>query len=484
MANPIALPGTNVPSGAAVSPGGAQGPSAVSANANNKATLGSDSLVLVQGTAAGVAATTHAQTVSGDDPQLTNARTPTAHEASHVTGSDQIPLASSSTRGLMNQTSGNTTDFIDGTNNSQALQPAIWSVRLRSFNSLGNSTFEVDQRNVGNAVANPAAGTMIVDRWQKAGNGTYQVNCQQIPSGAGLVLPGTNYRISAQCFRVQLTTVQATLGTNDKLSIRTQIEGQRMRELINDVHSVSLIVNSSVAPLSFSLALYDPGLAHSLVKLCTISTANLWTLIQLPNIAVWSAAGNWSVLPGAVGYDLEICLAAGSGWTAPAADTWQNALFTGAPGMSNFCGQAVNSTFFLAFAQHEPGALCTTLQDCPFQQNLDDCLRYYTKSYHYGTVAATPSTGAGSAIFPAFAGNQPYCWQPFKKVMAKIPTVTSYSPTTGAINTMRDVTPGGVDRAVTAAVNVGDTGFSGFNITGANAANWIAQFNWTADTGW
>src|SRR6201997_2695477 len=80
---------------------GAPGPSAVSANANNKATLGSDSLILVQGTAAGIAATTHAQTVSGDDPQLTNARTPTAHEASHVTGTDQIPLASVSTKGLL-----------------------------------------------------------------------------------------------------------------------------------------------------------------------------------------------------------------------------------------------------------------------------------------------------------------------------------------------------------------------------------------------
>jgi hypothetical protein len=395
-----------------------------------------------------------------------------------------IPLASSAQSGLLNQTSGNTTDFIDGTNNSQALQPVIWSVRLRSFNSLGNSNFEVDQRNVGNAVANPAGGTMIIDRWMKAGTGTYQVSCQQIPSGAGVVLPGTNFRVSAQTFRILLTTPQATLGASDRLGLRTQIEGPRMRELMNDVHSVSLLVNSSVAPLSFSLALYAPTITTaSLVKLCTIPTASTWTLIQLPNIPVWSAAGNWSILPTVQGYNLEICLAAGATMIAPAADVWQNAFYTGAPGMSNFCGQAVNSTFWAAFIQHEPGP-CTTLQDLPFQQNLDDCLRYYTKSYHYNTIAGTASSGAGSAIFPAFAGNQPYCWQPFKKVMAKIPTVTSYSPTTGAINTMRDVTPGNVDRAVTAAVNVGDTGFSGFNITGANAANWIAQFNWTADTGW
>src|SRR4029077_4320198 len=82
---------------------GPAGPTAISANANNKATLGTDSLTLVQGTAAGIAATTHGQTVSGDDPQLTNARTPTTHAPSHVTGSDQIVLAGSTTKGLLAQ---------------------------------------------------------------------------------------------------------------------------------------------------------------------------------------------------------------------------------------------------------------------------------------------------------------------------------------------------------------------------------------------
>jgi hypothetical protein len=91
----VAVPGTVVAINSLTSPGGAQGIAGTtpgpSANANNKATLGSDSLILVQGTASGVAATTHAQTVSGDDPQLTNARTPSVHAATHlVSGSDPI----------------------------------------------------------------------------------------------------------------------------------------------------------------------------------------------------------------------------------------------------------------------------------------------------------------------------------------------------------------------------------------------------------
>src|SRR4029077_774664 len=78
--------------------------------------------------ASGNASTT--QLVKGDDTRLTDARTPTAHAPSHVTGSDQIVLAGSTTKGLLNQLSGNTTDFVDGTNACQnlvtAIDPEIW----------------------------------------------------------------------------------------------------------------------------------------------------------------------------------------------------------------------------------------------------------------------------------------------------------------------------------------------------------------------
>lgn len=94
-------------------PTGPAGPSAVSANANNKATLGSDSLILVQGTVAGASATTHSQVVSGDDPQLTNARTPTAHGANHLT-TDAIPDVTLSTHGLCVPPDGTTIQITGG----------------------------------------------------------------------------------------------------------------------------------------------------------------------------------------------------------------------------------------------------------------------------------------------------------------------------------------------------------------------------------
>jgi hypothetical protein len=480
MANPIAVPGTNVPSGAAVSPGGAQGPSAVSANANNKATLGTDSLVLVQGTAAGVAATTHAQTVSGDDPQLST-------------------LASASTKGLLNQTSGLATDFIDGTNNSQPLQPVIWSARLRSFNAVGNPNFEVDQRNVGNAVVNPGGGNFICDRWIKAGGGTYTVNCQQVASAANMVVPGTNFRLSSKYFIVTLTAQETTLGATEFLGIRQFLEGIRLRELIGDVHSVSLLVFSSVAGLKFSLAIRDAAATptRSLVKLCTISVAGTWTLIPLPNLPVWDSGGTFNILPGLQGYDLAITLACGSTLIAPAADIWQSGNYLGAPGMSNFCASPVNSTFVAGFVQHEPGPLCTTPIDCPFTQNYDDCLRYYQKSYAYPIAVGGGGTTQNSfATFNSIVAVNASAFTldggvRFPKPMARGPTAVAYHPNTGTANqallyyatsgTVPTTTFGQTISSVVATAG----GIAALNCpSGTSTAPMTALAEWTADTGW
>jgi hypothetical protein len=98
---PQGNPGPTGPIGptGATGPSGPAGPTALSTNANNKATLGSDSLIFVGGVPIGTAATIHSQTVSGDDPQLTNARTPTSHGSTHLT-TDAIADVTLSTHGL------------------------------------------------------------------------------------------------------------------------------------------------------------------------------------------------------------------------------------------------------------------------------------------------------------------------------------------------------------------------------------------------
>jgi hypothetical protein len=306
----------------------------------------------------------------------------------------------------------------------------------------------------------------------------------QIPVGIGVpVIPGTNFQISSKVIRFTLTTAQASLAAGDYVNITTVIEGSSARELIADVSSVSIMTRSSVAPISFGLALRDNPITKSLVKLCTISTANQWVVITLPNIPVFPA-GNFTMVPGSVGYWLTIALAAGSTYMTPANDVWQTGNYTGAVGQSNFGAQAVNSTIDFAFLQHEPGPQCTTLIDCPFSGpngNLEACQRYYQKSYSYGTAIGTVNTGYLSSLVSA-STTLVAPGATFKRTMAKAPTVTIYDASTGAANSVLNASLG-THVAVSNAGQATDSHFSYITLAAAQTSGQLIQYAYVADTG-
>ena len=360
-------------------------------------------------------------------------------------------------------------------------QGQIWSVRQNSYNSIHNPNFEVDQRQCGAAIA-PAANMMAIDRWawgQSFAPAVMRFNGQQM--SAGIAAPGSNYFISSKFYRITVTTPQTSLGTNDWAQLRTSIEGPALRELFGGVHSVSLLVRSSIPNLKFGLVLSDPPSAHGYFHLCTIPAANVWTLVTIPNIPLWTAAGNWATSPGVLGYFLGITLVAGPSVIASANDTWITSSASGAIGQSNFAATA-GATFDVAFVQHEPGSLCSTLMDTPFTDNLDNCLRFFGKSNPYATKPGTVSS-QGVIYAVALANAIPSCYVPFKKVMAKAPAITGYSDVSGAAGTVRDLYAPG-DRAISGLVGVGDGSFGGFNLTTVNATNALYSFHYTSDTGW
>ena len=365
-------------------------------------------------------------------------------------------------------------------------QQTLWYQRLRAYNSLGNPNFEVDQRNVTNAIV-PGASSFMCDRWQILKGGTMAVTTQVVSSGSSDVVPGTSFRLSSKQLQIQLTTAQASLAAGDYLFMRQLIEGQALRELYNDVHSVSLLIYSSVANLKFSVYLRDPvTVTTSLVKLCTIPTANTYTLIQLPNLPVFPS-GNFTIQPGNPGYELGICLAAGSTYVAPAADTWQSGSFFGAPGMNNWCASPVNSLVYVGFVQHEPGSVCSTFMDKPFAQNLDECLRYYCKSYPYATVGGAPSINGYESFFLPLgtATNTARCSLRFPKPMAKVPTVNmwSYDGTANGLTIYTSAQVAGNFGVTT--IPATERGVGGIVLAANTSTTHYALIgHYTADTGW
>jgi hypothetical protein len=437
---------------------------------------------------------------AGGGPGLAGALQVTAKSGNQVTllnpaPAPAIPAASTSSAGLMNLLSGNTTDFIDGTNHSQALSPVITSVRLRSYNALAsaNCNFEIDQKLCGTAVTLPAnTDTWIgIDRWfmenKNASTGAYTM--QQI--SANVAVPGTSYLITRKILRATLTAAQATLGATDIVEIDVGIEGPFLRELVNDVHSISILCRSSVANLKFGLAIAQlaqgAGNRYILSKLCTLGAANTWTLITLPNLPVFPATG-FGLDPGFppnTGYYLGIQLAQGTSRTTSANDVWVSgaAGTWAAIGISNFSASPVGSTFDLAFVQHEPGPACTTLIDLDFQTNYDRCLRYYCKSYDYGMKPGT-STGSNVGTVSCFTGNSYASWwayAPFPKPMAIAPTAVAYNMN----GTANQLVSGGTTYTVSSIV-LNTRALCNLLTSPAAPATSPppGQFHFTADTGW
>jgi hypothetical protein len=359
----------------------------------------------------------------------------------------------------------------------------IYSVRLRSFNAVGNPTFEVDQRNVGGTVSGPS-GNLIIDRWKYGGAGTYNLTAGQqsatLPDGC---IPGTSFRISRSLLRTTVTTAEPTLGASDSLQLFQIIEGPQFRELSNDVHSVSILCRSNVANLKFGLTLQDQTGAYALGSLCTLGAANTLTLITLPNLPIWASGGTFVTTPGALAYSIIVVLAVGASKMLPAANVWQSgaAGLVGVPGQSNFVAAAGN-TFDLMFFQHEPGPNCTVLQDKPFRQNLDECLPYYDKSYDYGAKPGTVVTnGLISTLCNANWG--PTNWTPFKKRMSKAPTINLWAGSSGTANAIRDATAN-IDRGLTSISSIGETGFGNINPNSTNSSITYYTYHYVADTGW
>ena len=356
----------------------------------------------------------------------------------------------------------------------------IWLVRQRSFNALGNPTFEVNQPSPGVTVTAPASGiARYMDRWvYHAPAAPASLSLAQ--GSVNVAIPGSNFLISQNTLKVTLLATKASLAATDYLSIYQTVEGPCLRELLNDVHSISLVVRSSVANLLFGVAISDPTGTRSLTKLCTIPASNTWTSITLPNIPIWPAAGAFGLAPGSSGYILNITLAAGTTFTANANDTWQNGNFVGANGQGNFCGQAVNATFEIGFIQHEPGAVCSTPMDKPFGQNYDECLRYFQKTYNYETaIAAATAIGVRGFVTLGATGTA-FGTNPFHKPMVKTPAIAFYNYATGAISSVRD--SAGADHGGAAVNQPGSSGFSGLSFSPATSGALGVFAHYIADT--
>jgi hypothetical protein len=409
MSNPIAIAGTNVPSGVIVTPGGAQG---------------------IQGVVGPTGAT-----------------------------------------GPATPTPGISTDAGNLARNGSDSQIFVSSNR---YNTVGNPTFEVDQRL---AFAGITVSGYIQDRWYGWIGGA-PITGSWVPTVGNVFVPGTNYCISGRFLRFTLTAQKAALAATDLVGMQQWVEGPRYRELLGGPTSISVVCRSSQAPITFGVQIRDGTNAYCLVQQATLSTANVWTLVPLPNIPVFTSSGSFS---GAAGTYLNIgvCLVAGSTYTAPSLGNWVAGNFLGSPTQTNFASLPVNSTFDIGFVQYEPGPYCNDLVDLDISTNENQCRRYYQKSCNckFGT---TTTEYALIGQNRAASSTEILSNAIFQPTMAKVPTAS----TTGWTMAPPSIYLEG-DFAVS-SYGVSIYGIQSYHLAAAGSANaWCDCLGqWQADTGW
>jgi hypothetical protein len=353
----------------------------------------------------------------------------------------------------------------------------------RNYNSLINGDHQILQRLAsGKTGVGAAAGYFGTDRWKYTGSmATGLATITQQTSGitGGQFVNTSNQNIE-YCYRVTVTTPQASLAAGDHFDISQYVEQQLARPLFNIPTSLSIGLRVSITG-TFCTSIVDQALGQSYIMDCVIASANTWQLYQFPNIAAFPGGANFGATDIAAAYLVRICAASGTTFNAGTNGAWSAANNIADSSQTNLF--ATNgATLDFTIIQHEPGSVCTPFIFVPFDQSLRACQRYFYKSYRYVDYPAAASA-IGPIRFYAGNGNATFGTLRYPVKMRAAPTVVTYSDVTGTINKIRDVI--GAADTVSSTITGTEDGLNQVNgsaiTAGASGYTGSASFHITAD---
>jgi hypothetical protein len=264
-----------------------------------------------------------------------------------------------------------------------------------------NGGMEISQENGTSSVTLTGSGSLqtryIVDGVMAAWRGTFVAAGQQVTDAP----PG--YRNS---LKFTVSTAQASLGTDDELSIMMPVEGVRAARLA--------LGGASAAAISFGFwvkahrtGTYSGALRNSAKNRShpfsfAVSVSNTW---EFKTVTVaGDTSGTWLTDTG-VGLSLNVCIAGGTSRVGTAG-AWAGSDHSGATSTTNGVA-ATSDTFQITGLVVLPGIELPSAERAPYiMRPLDEELarakRYWEKSYDYAVAAGTGSV-PGPAVLTAIA---------------------------------------------------------------------------------
>lgn len=337
-------------------------------------------------------------------------------------------------------------------------------------NKVINGDFAVDQYNAPATLLNPLANaTCFTDRWNFTSASTVTLKGQRNYNSGTIGFPA--YFNSFFGFE---NNTAVTLSASENVGIQHRIEGNSVANwqwglaTSRDAY-LSFWVRTSVSG-TYGISIQNNANDQSFVTSYTIAAGavNTWTKIA---IKIASPTTGTFLKDTGLGIRIRFSLGCGTTFQTGTTNAWQSGNFHAPTGAVSWVGIA-GATWYLTGVQLEDseqtGSIATDFEDPPFATKLALCQRFFEKSYSYDVVPGTVTADGALAARTVLASETSSFFNIGFAVPKRLPpTVQWYSPVTGTIGRIRDVT-NGADITVTGIPTT--TGISSANVGGVTHA--------------
>ena len=345
-------------------------------------------------------------------------------------------------------------------------------------NRIINGAMVIDQRNAGASLSiqtsNP---TYTLDRW---GAGATQNSKFTVQQNAGSVTTPVGFNNYLGCTSSSAYSIVA----GDYFYVGQRIEGFNTADLgwgtaNAKTITLSFQVYSSLTG-TFGGAIGNNAYSRTYPFTYSIPVANTWTSISVT--IAGDTSGTWVGATNGIGLSVYFGLGVGT-TNSGTAGSWSASGYISATGATSVVGTN-GATFYITGVQLEVGSSATGFEYRQYGTELNLCQRYYEKSYDYGTKPGTVATSGYLWNYVGFSvgsATDVGTSAIFKLSKRAVPTMTYYSPDTGASGkvSMCDSSGNASDtNSLSAGINENMAMIYGSRTTSVNAqirVHWVAS---------
>jgi hypothetical protein len=334
-----------------------------------------------------------------------------------------------------------------------------------------NGSMQLWQR--GTSFTSPASTSYIADRWTTVyGFGTGDLDMSQTALGDVAIHTATGQRLEYG-MRTTVATAEAAVAATEFHLFEQMIEGNRALPYMHNEFTVSFWVRSSTGSKTYSFFVRNSGGPpdKSFVKTFTVDTANTWERKTI-TVPTQNQTGTW-YYDERIGMHIGISLMAGANFHTTD-NQWNDGNFLGVSGMDNFF-DTLSRTFDITGVQIDLGPDALPYRGLPFDEDYEECLRYYQKSFAYATTPSATATGSSSINA---ASTSPILMIEYQRDMRVVPTTTFWNYNSGTSGTWYNFTATG---NVTPSNNNQTTKRSSISFTGTISTGDQIVGHWELD---